>query len=176
MSYQKFMETVKSDEQNIWEEIGCWMGFSPSAKADIIREVKDSGNRNGISYLLSISEAANILSEEGALDPRSTIPSTLDAKDVAALKAAAKATKQTAGTAQEAGLKEKLAKGFKNATEKASETAKDVSNKIKDAGVSAGGALKKFAGEHGGKVAAATAAGLGALALVKAMRRKKATA
>lgn len=66
-----------------------------------------------------------------------------------------------------------VAGGVKKAAEAIKDTGSKVVSGAADAGESASNAIKKFAGEHGGKMAAAAAAGLGALGLVKALRRKK---
>jgi hypothetical protein len=81
----------------------------------------------------------------------------------------------------------KVAKGARKlgASPDTADKARDVAEKVAKTGIRAknvasgaaadtADAVKKFAGEHGGKAAAAAAAGLGALGLVKALRRKKA--
>jgi flagellar hook-basal body complex protein FliE len=71
------------------------------------------------------------------------------------------------------------AKGVKGAKDIASDISGGVGKAVdtaSEAGETASKAIRKFAGEHGGKAAAAAAAGLGALGLVKALRRKKSTA
>lgn len=75
--------------------------------------------------------------------------------------------------AEEAGIKAGRAANYAGAGDEGTIKAIKIGRLGGQAGAEAGETVKKLASEHGGKMAVATAAGLGALGLVKALRRKK---
>lgn len=77
-------------------------------------------------------------------------------------------------TSDEAGYKVGKFANYLGTGDKGTLAATKLGKRSTEIGIDAASSAKRLASEHGGKIAAATAAGLGALGLVKALRRKKA--
>lgn len=223
MAFKDFLVSVKKEDNGVSDDqVLEWIKMTPAQKAEIIKEAKESGNKETILALNEtaklwedvvafysaskevqqdaleyskdekpLHEILTLLSEEESreeigkalkgfdkdIDKYQDRMGKISDKDIPLISKAARKLRSNAGDAEvavKAGRVANFMGAGKEGTLKAMKTAGTVSQKAKEVAGDTGGALKRLASEHGGKVAAATAAGLGALGLVKAMRRKKA--
>lgn len=194
MSYDKFISSV-NDNRIYKEDVGLWLSLSAAEKAKMIQETKELGTEEDVKYLLEAAQVASQVPEE-EVNPfvkhyrsfKKGIDATKKGWDDAREKSVDPLLKVTKGAAKgveyvgkKLGIKAMSRRGASaQDAVSAGQIARklgasvDTTEKIGGAVGSGSEAIRKFASEHGGKAAAAAAAGLGALGLVKAIRRKKA--
>lgn len=192
MSYQNFISSLDGGTSKIHEEdIGLWLSLSADEKAKMIEETKELGTEDDIKYLLEAAEAAKAVpddekmgiidkwkkfvkgskegyakAQEKMIDPAITAKGGIGkASEYVGKKLGIKSLERSGAAGQDSAAAAKIARKLGAS----SDTAMSVGDKVETGSK----AVRKFASEHGGKMAAAAAAGLGALGLVKALRRRK---
>lgn len=65
MSYQSLLESLEVKEISIEEEVELWKNLSAKEKADMIKETKESGDKDKIKHLLEVAEKAKPNTEAG---------------------------------------------------------------------------------------------------------------
>jgi hypothetical protein len=65
MSYQSLLESLEIKEMTIEEEVEQWTKLSAKEKADLIKETKDSGDKDKIKHLLEVADMAKSNTEAG---------------------------------------------------------------------------------------------------------------
>lgn len=193
MAFQDCLEKIKL-ESEIQEDVTTWLYLTAKQKAGIIKEVK--GHKDLEQYVVSLNEVSKQLEKDPEIvideaaygDFAKRFKDAVSSGEASVKKMAKGAGDQISSAAHKVGGAGKaLADKAAGAAEHAHQVVKtgasvlgkklsDASGQAKEAAGKVGKEISKQAHEHGGAAAAATAAGLGAYLLTKAMRKKKAQA
>lgn len=166
-----------NETANYWKDVIAWCTASDELREQALEASKEDKELH--EYLTIINESSKedvgkaLKSWDDASDSMQKRYGKIADKDIPVVSKIARKAKSNWSDV-EAGIKAGRVSNYLGASPETSRKVMKAGIKTSKTVGDAGDAVKKLAGEHGGKMAAAAAAGLGALGLVKALRRKKA--
>jgi hypothetical protein len=170
-----------NETANLWKDVIAWCTASDELREQALEASKEDKELHETLLFLEKETREDALKAlkglDTGIDTYQDKLKSIESKNIPLISKGAAKLRSNAGDAEVATKAGRVAKFLGASDEntlKAMKVAGTASQKSKEIAGEAGGAVKKLASEHGGKMAAAAAAGLGALGLVKALRRKKA--